>query len=463
MTKKIENKLSNTIISKIEELKKSPVYNMSLHNKELFHSNFWAWLMDNYPEFISVFFPIEENILKDKKKNTDYWLLREYKNTDLALKIKKDDGSKKFDVYVIENKLKSLPSEEQLKKYSENIEFKLDKNKTKISTENLFKKGYLISFIRPSFFEQDQSVKCIQGKIWKYISYDEVINKLKSKLNNKKFIKTKYHKSIINDYINIVEKIFDILSSILTESFQIKVEIKNGEINPDTNLGNGIYNPNIGFDRRLIPDGSTKNKNKSIENEDEYYFKDRTFEYLSKKLQMFAFAQYMEKDEKFKNSGWEIKDIGIGNTGKDKALITIEKEIPNTNPKRCIGIQIEGDNYRYYVAENLDVITTKDGKTEKQNKIKKVEEEKKLIEKLYNIYLTWIKMGGRGNRNKIDDNNNSCNKFNQNPYFVYRYKKIKYGEYKSDKYTITLRNFQELKKRVLEDINETNKIINDKK
>lgn len=73
----------------INKLKQSSVYNMSLHNKELFHSNFWWWLMDNYPEFIPVFFPIGENILKDKKKNIDYWLLREYKYTDLALKIKK--------------------------------------------------------------------------------------------------------------------------------------------------------------------------------------------------------------------------------------------------------------------------------------------------------------------------------------------------------------------------------------
>lgn len=441
MTKKDENELSDAIINKIKELKKSPVYNMSLSDKELFHSNFWWWLMTTYKDlFVPVFFP-GLDIRKVKEEN----ITREENHCDIMLKY---DAGKK---YIIENKFKSLPTKEQLENYS--------------TIEN-FEKGYLISFIKPTFLEENEK--------WKYISYNEIIDKLKSKLNNIKLIfnffnkKTKYHKSIINDYINMLKKIFDILSSILTESFKIekKVEIKKGEICCNDDLGNAIYNPNIGFDRRLISDSNTKKKNESIENENEYYFKDRTFEYLSKKLQMFAFAQYMEKDENFKelkNLDWKIKDIGIGNKGKDKALISFEKEIPNTNPKLCIGIQIEGDDYRYYVAENLDVITTKDGKTEKQNKIKKGEEEKKLIEKLYNIYPTWIKIGVCGNRNKIDDNNNSCNKFNQNPYFVYKYKTIideKNENQEAEKYTMYIKTFEDLKEQILEDIEEANKIIN---
>lgn len=444
ITKKKENKLSDIIISKIEELKKSPVYNMSLSDKELFHSNFWWWLMYEYPEFISVFFP---NINSDVIKNKSFIITREENYCDIVFTNKENKK------YIIENKFKSLPNQKQLEKYSKNIEN--------------FEKGYLISFIRPSFFEQNQSVKYIYGKIWKYISYDKIIDDLEKKKNiieksNKQ--KERYYKDILDDYIKMLKKIFDILSSILTESFyknqsEKKIEIKNGEVSSSDDLGDATYNPNIGYDKKF-------DKNKQDENKNKYYFKDRTFEYLSKKLQMFAFAQYMEKDENFKelkNLDWKIKDIGIGNKGKDKALISFEKEIPNTNPKLCIGIQIEGDDYRYYVAENLDVITTKDGKTEKQNKIKNGEEEKKLIEKLYNIYPTWIKIGVCGNRNKIDDNNNSCNKFNQNPYFVYKYKTIideKNENQEAEKYTMYIKTFEDLKEQILEDIEEANKIIN---
>lgn len=39
----------------IRNLEESPIYAMSLGSKELFHSNFWAWLMKTDPKFISIF------------------------------------------------------------------------------------------------------------------------------------------------------------------------------------------------------------------------------------------------------------------------------------------------------------------------------------------------------------------------------------------------------------------------
>ena len=44
------------ILEKIEELHQSPIYAMSLCSKELFHSNFWAWLMEQDERFIELFF-----------------------------------------------------------------------------------------------------------------------------------------------------------------------------------------------------------------------------------------------------------------------------------------------------------------------------------------------------------------------------------------------------------------------
>ena len=38
-----------------ENLKKNPILHMSLGSKELFHSNFWAWLFEIDKEFVKVF------------------------------------------------------------------------------------------------------------------------------------------------------------------------------------------------------------------------------------------------------------------------------------------------------------------------------------------------------------------------------------------------------------------------
>lgn len=35
----------------IDELSSSPLFNLSLSSKELFHSNFLAWLAQHYPDF----------------------------------------------------------------------------------------------------------------------------------------------------------------------------------------------------------------------------------------------------------------------------------------------------------------------------------------------------------------------------------------------------------------------------
>ena len=47
--------------NKIKYLKESPIYAMSLCSKELFHSNFWAWLMKQDESFIEIFFKNEGN------------------------------------------------------------------------------------------------------------------------------------------------------------------------------------------------------------------------------------------------------------------------------------------------------------------------------------------------------------------------------------------------------------------
>ena len=114
-------------IDEIEEkLKDNPVFQMSLSSKELFHSNIIAWLLeekvgDGSPsenaKALSKLFAPKDTDLNDYKVLT---VLREKHNFDLLVVFKKND-SDDFRFVVVENKLKSLPRQDQLKEYSDKI------------------------------------------------------------------------------------------------------------------------------------------------------------------------------------------------------------------------------------------------------------------------------------------------------------------------------------------------------
>ena len=105
---------------KIKDLKESPLYNLSLVNKELFHSNFIAWFGKTYPaHFIELI-----EILLDKKKWLDgdkFDIRREFNHFDIS--VFEGENLK----LVIENKVKSIPTQNQLDEY-----------KNKIKNENAF-------------------------------------------------------------------------------------------------------------------------------------------------------------------------------------------------------------------------------------------------------------------------------------------------------------------------------------
>ena len=90
--------------SPVSELKKSPIFAMSLSSKELFHSEFWAWLFARNIEYARIFFPNISTI-----ENVG----REEGNRDITVY----SGGKG---YVIENKVKSLPNVKQLEKFRYN-------------------------------------------------------------------------------------------------------------------------------------------------------------------------------------------------------------------------------------------------------------------------------------------------------------------------------------------------------
>ena len=151
-------KTNDAYTKAIKYLKTSPMFNLSLSSKELFHSNFLYWLYiakDNKEAFCSLLNVI--GITTDNWGN-DWVVKREYLNFDLCV-IGSND-KKEILLAVIENKVKSIPTAEQLAKYNEKI-------------KNKFESDDKIPKILLSLTESDVEV---DG--WSYVSYKRICEKL---------------------------------------------------------------------------------------------------------------------------------------------------------------------------------------------------------------------------------------------------------------------------------------------
>lgn len=156
------------------DFKKSLICTLSHSSKELFHSNMIGWLLENHIDFAK--FLLKKPDLKMIKK-----VEREKFNFDLLVLA---DG----DLYVIENKVKSLPDVEQIKKYQETI-----KKKKETAT------FILISLIPPGedFLNELKDVRVV--------SYDDIL-KFLSTFN----LISPYHEASIEDYRLLISTLLSI-------------------------------------------------------------------------------------------------------------------------------------------------------------------------------------------------------------------------------------------------------------
>lgn len=100
-----------------ENLKESNLFFLSLHSKELFHSNFIAWIAERNKDAFRKFFEDFTGIqLPDK-----FIVEREKQNFDLCIYVPNNQNRYSISC-IIENKVKSMPYAEQLEKYSEKLE-----------------------------------------------------------------------------------------------------------------------------------------------------------------------------------------------------------------------------------------------------------------------------------------------------------------------------------------------------
>lgn len=175
----------------LNELEKNMLFQVSLGSKELFHSNFLAWLFELDPIFSQRIF---ERLFGIKENFDHIKVTREKNNIDLFISLWKN--GKIIKRIAIENKIKSLPTKAQLELYSEKIKKSKEIEADKTSS-------ILLSIKKPNS-------DCLPEP-WKSANYLD----LADALEDNKFISsidTKYFqfKDIIEAYVSFIRSLSEI-------------------------------------------------------------------------------------------------------------------------------------------------------------------------------------------------------------------------------------------------------------
>lgn len=180
----------------IKNLNKSTLFRLSLGSKELFHSNFLAWVAENSLAFNQAIFEfldlreccIKSTTINREKEHIDLWL--EYKIEAKTINV------------IIENKVKSLPYRSQLDSYAEKQESKKEKD-----VENYY---ILLSLYRPSFIDHNDTYESQLGNgksvTWHYLSY-ATLEQLLMENVVEYFIIGTYEAFILKDYIEFIHEL----------------------------------------------------------------------------------------------------------------------------------------------------------------------------------------------------------------------------------------------------------------
>lgn len=160
-----------------DNMRKSPMFNLSVASRELFHSSFLYWLSQAYP---SVF----KEVIKKLGVNTSGWnndwkAQREVNHFDLS--VVRVSNPNEY-LLILENKVKSIPNKQQLDNY-----------KAKISTCQ----NYLLLSLSVQFPQKQE----IQKSGWKIANYQQLAIALYSVVDD---VKNPYHRDLILDYCSYI-------------------------------------------------------------------------------------------------------------------------------------------------------------------------------------------------------------------------------------------------------------------
>lgn len=264
----------------IEVLRKSTMFHMSLGSKELFHSNFLHWIsIVNWGTFLKIMHKLAglsegekfwwENVTCDVEgykgnycpDNNNIEVRREFHNFDLSIYIldsevkhakenqnandkegiNKEDINTKGErivlkwipVLILENKMKSLPYEEQLERYTQKAfaewsAGEIIKQKAKDSQGKELDNKYNITFILLSLmkttlnnyrFESKKISQRPKYKLrltseWKHKTYDELLDSIKG-IKMKPGLDTiqNLNQLVVEDYRKFVDALYNLASN----------------------------------------------------------------------------------------------------------------------------------------------------------------------------------------------------------------------------------------------------------
>lgn len=418
-------------------LESSTMFHMSLGSKELFHSNFLHWIsIINWEAFLEIMHGLAgvkefwwEKIEEVGKKkyhinNNNVKVLREYHNFDLSVYIKyneqieedeqdQEDSTDETEdmrgwipVLILENKMKSLPYEEQLDKYTKKAfeewarimkdeAIKKEPNKTlEVSGDSKNSKNsitfILLSLMQPNLpnykFKNSKEgsrpkyVLSLYSK-WKNKTYNDLFKLLEDVVKNHRF--NDLDKSIIKDYCNFINALCNIANSKYWK----------------------VYN-NDNYHAKIIENRINESKLR-IADIREKIIHERMIQILVKKLDDINLTnEHWDKDYESKNK----KDYKTGivyyqtsfsrGKGITEAFVIINKDYR-------LMIQLQGEQYRRCLI--LHKISNDSAKNRDPRW-------KKILDELKNKKL-WVKDGS-----DWTEDYNPQNKFGD--YFKYSYKKI---------------------------------------
>jgi len=275
------------------KLKESPLYNLSMSSLENFHTNFLVWLGNTYPketlELLNSVLLKEEQIEIKNYDDIKFFSQENCgKNCIFDLCVKENNNI----ILVLENKIKSYPTEEQLEKYNEGI-------------RNSNCKKILLTLF-PCNLE-------LEKLEWKSVKYSDFLNENNPFMSNLQI--PSYHKKLIKDYFNLIKNL-----DIITE-----------------------YDKNIAHTKYDMYDISKKFEAINFKN---IYIKYRTFELMNFIKKHVINNQNDTKNIKF-STDFSNSNEGVINIEKKYIIDKTNHNNKKDNYDFILSIQIQGSQYRY--------------------------------------------------------------------------------------------------------------------
>lgn len=275
------------------ELKSSPIFNLSMASKELFHSNMLYWISMAYrPQFT---FILETMGVQTQDWPSNWKSHREKDNFDLSITNEKEDEY----LFILENKVKSIPYTEQLEKYQ---------NKAKTTNAQ-----WMLLSLATNLPNED-NIK----EEWKIKNYQDLAFAISMVFPT---INDNYHRQLLEDYCACILSLHKMQSS-----WTYKEDDKYLSI---------------------FVDDSEEEKNLGIEDIRKKVLYSRLAAHLQKELKAMIYTNKQIRDEKERS-----KDIYI-NSGMTRATGLLDIKI-RIRGNLLFVIQIQGNAYRHCI-ETLEI------------------------------------------------------------------------------------------------------------